>query len=193
MRKYRSQISSKNPYTWVKNTFGNHRGLIRFILSWLRMVFGSYKKLHKIDWSQVRRLVFVCQGNICRSAYAQSVAANFVPEVTSFGLSTTTGALANPTAQKIAAEMGIELADHKDRMLCSCPARLHCKVVSVKSACSLFSQITSGTSWLDSNIGYRHIGTCHDQTQAFVLRFQRSDWVSSIKATPRGCPDDPQR
>jgi protein-tyrosine phosphatase len=45
------------------------------------------------DPARVRRLVFVCHGNICRSAYAHVLARRAGARVASFGLSTATGKL----------------------------------------------------------------------------------------------------
>lgn len=62
--------------------------------------------------ADVRRVVFVCHGNICRSAYAQGVARDLGLNAASFGLSTSTGKLANEPARVAAMALGHPIEDH---------------------------------------------------------------------------------
>ena len=91
--------------------FGTFRGLVRLALSypqlWLRQS-GSVAA-HS---STVRRLVFVCQGNICRSAFADIVARQAGLNSASFGLSTTTGRAAHEPAISAAQSLGYDLSRH---------------------------------------------------------------------------------
>lgn len=60
----------------------------------------------------VKRLVFVCHGNICRSAFADVVARGEGMNVASFGLSTGTGGGAHPPAAEAARRLGYDLSGH---------------------------------------------------------------------------------
>ncbi|NYE59466.1 protein-tyrosine phosphatase [Duganella sp. 1224] len=62
---------------------------------------------------QVRRVVFVCLGNICRSAYAQRVAGRLGMQAASVGLSTCTGAPSPPSALRAAERCGEDLRAHR--------------------------------------------------------------------------------
>lgn len=95
--------------------FANHRGLVRTILADMMWRLGPYRKYGKVDWSRVRRLVFICQGNICRSPFAHHMVAATVDDmpVVSFGLATTTGVTANSMALEVASEFGVDMSDHR--------------------------------------------------------------------------------
>jgi protein-tyrosine phosphatase len=96
----------------VRPRFGTYRGLIRLMLAHLENVAGRYGHFKRIRWESVRRIVFVCHGNICRSPYAEGRAASYGLSVASFGLSATTGDSADPSARRIAALRAIELSSH---------------------------------------------------------------------------------
>lgn len=67
----------------------------------------------RIPAQQPQRLVFVCTGNICRSAYAEAVArAHGLPAI-SAGIATTPGLPANPQAIAEARNRGIDLSGHR--------------------------------------------------------------------------------
>ncbi len=76
---------------------------------------GPYRKYGRVDWSRVDRLVFICQGNICRSPFAhyQALQADSPLPVVSFGLATTTGVPADAVAQDVASELGVDLVAHR--------------------------------------------------------------------------------
>jgi low molecular weight protein-tyrosine phosphatase len=99
---------------YVSRQFANHRGLIRTVLADIMWRLGPYRKYGQVDWSNVRRLVFICQGNICRSPFAHflAVASEPVVPVTSFGLATSTGVPANSSAIDVAADYGLDMSAH---------------------------------------------------------------------------------
>jgi len=76
---------------------------------------GRYARLERIDWGQIERLVFVCQGNICRSAYAEARARAMGIEALSFGLGTQGGGESPSLMLRLAAEAGLNLAAHRSR------------------------------------------------------------------------------
>lgn len=61
----------------------------------------------------MERLVFVCKGNICRSAYAEAVARSMGIKAISCGLQTVENAPANEDAIRTAQKMGIDLRAHR--------------------------------------------------------------------------------
>lgn len=61
------------------------------------------------------RLVFVCTGNICRSAYAEALARSLGLEAVSAGVRTTPGLPANPQAILEARARGLDLSSHRTR------------------------------------------------------------------------------
>jgi protein-tyrosine phosphatase len=99
----------------LTENFANIRGLIRTVLANFFWFFGPYRKYGKVDWSKVDRMVFVCQGNICRSPFAYYLAAKLSPHssVASFGTSTTSGLGANDRAVDVARDFGVDLSGHQ--------------------------------------------------------------------------------
>lgn len=74
---------------------------------------GGYRRFGRVRWSAVRRLVFVCTGNICRSPFAEYLARGQSLEATSLGVETQPDAAADPTALRIAREWGVPMDDHR--------------------------------------------------------------------------------
>ena len=93
--------------------FGGGRGLLEHVRARTLYGLGVYRKSRDIDWSAVRRLVFVCKGNVCRSPYACMKARALGAPAVSFGLEATPGRPADPTALKNALSRGIDLAAHR--------------------------------------------------------------------------------
>lgn len=96
----------------IDRTYGTWRGAVRLGLSYLE-VAGQVAAVRRPAPDEVRRLVFVCHGNICRSAFADVVARQHSLRAASFGLSTTSGKAANAMIAELARPMGIALDDHR--------------------------------------------------------------------------------
>ena len=96
----------------IQSRFGTFRGLVRLALSYPQLLLGRSASVAP-DPPQVRRLVFVCQGNICRSAFADVAARRAGMNSASFGLSTTTGRAAHDPAIIAAQMLGHDLSDHR--------------------------------------------------------------------------------
>jgi len=92
--------------------FGTSRGLVRLLLAHGQTALGAAKIVAPAP-ETVRRLVFVCQGNICRSAFAEAVARRRGIACCSFGLSTTSGIGAHPPAIEAADRFGVDLRPHR--------------------------------------------------------------------------------
>ncbi len=97
---------------WIKRNFGTGRGLVRLGVSWLELAIGRSGEMQP-DRAAVTRLVFVCHGNICRSAFADVVARELGVETASFGLSTSSGKPAHPPVAAEALAMGHDMAAHR--------------------------------------------------------------------------------
>ena len=108
------QRGMRNPVNhWLKESYGSRRG---FMLTWwhrFRYLFGDYRVYRQVDWESVERLVFVCKGNICRSAYAEAVARSLGADSISCGIDTIIGGSANEEAIRTAAMKAIDLSEHK--------------------------------------------------------------------------------
>ncbi len=95
----------------INKNFGTFRGLVRLALSYPQLLLGlSASRMPNPE--KVRRLVFVCQGNICRSAFADVVARKAGLNTASFGLSTASGRAAHPPAIAAAAVLTHDLSAH---------------------------------------------------------------------------------
>lgn len=95
----------------ISRFFGTPRGLVRLALSYPQSLPGL-SQVRAADPAAVRRLVFVCHGNICRSAFAEGVAQQAGMASASFGLSTTSGKGAHPPVIEAAQARGIDLGGH---------------------------------------------------------------------------------
>lgn len=95
----------------MRTRYGTVRGLIRLLLSYPQTV-ARRAYIRAPEPGSVRRLVFVCQGNICRSAFADVLTRDFGFDSISFGLSTDAGKPAHPPAAAAAAGFGVDLSSH---------------------------------------------------------------------------------
>lgn len=101
----------------VRRRFGTARGLARLWLSQLAAARGRYRRYESVRWDKVRRLVFVCSGNICRSPYAEARAAAAGFPALSVALRGGTGQPADPVARRAAAAAGLPLDAHRSTAL----------------------------------------------------------------------------
>lgn len=102
----------------IQNTYGSRKGFLRYQLDALLQKIGFYR-LRLPPSQEINRVVFVCHGNICRSALAEMVfKKHSLIKVGSVGLDTTTGKPANPRLLKCATETaGIDLTAHRTTRL----------------------------------------------------------------------------
>lgn len=97
----------------IKNHYGSKRGMLKYYKYQSLMILGVYNKYKKVDISAVRRLVFVCAGNICRSPFAEAVAVKNGLNTASFGIHCPSGDPADPRAIKYAEDNDYELQSHR--------------------------------------------------------------------------------
>lgn len=109
----RDAVPSPSPAWLLRTNFGTLRGLVRFALGESEFLLGRLRPFLQPEWEQVRRLVFVCHGNINRSAFAQAVANHLGLDAVSIGLSTTTGNAAYVRAKEAALRIGLSLEQHR--------------------------------------------------------------------------------
>jgi protein-tyrosine phosphatase len=97
---------------FINDRFGTWRGMVRLALSHGEL-FAGKGGITTFDPASIQRLVFVCHGNICRSAFAAVLARQAGMEVASFGLSTASDKPAHPPLCAVAAGMGHDLSGHR--------------------------------------------------------------------------------
>lgn len=99
--------------TWIDCRFGTWRGLLRVLLAYAELFSGRLSRFRLQRPDTVRRVVYVCLGNICRSAYGDAIARELDLPVASLGLSTSTGAASPQDAVEAARRAGVELGNHR--------------------------------------------------------------------------------
>ncbi len=104
------------PFSHLADAFGGRRGWLQHRGWQMAARLGLLRSWRRIDWPRVCRLVFVCQGNICRSAYAERRAATCGLPAISAGLNVRAQD-APPSAVQAAADRGLDLAHHRPRPL----------------------------------------------------------------------------
>lgn len=105
------------PSRWLAALNARHgtwRGWVRAMLANVELYLGRLGQWTSPErLRSSRRLVFVCLGNINRSAFASAVAQGLGEPSISIGLSTTTGAPAFTQAVIQARRQGVDLQQHK--------------------------------------------------------------------------------
>ena len=98
--------------SWLADKYGTRRGGVRSYRYRMLHMMGGYGKYRQIDWENINRLVFVCKGNICRSAYAEAFAKSLGLTAISCGIDTEDGKPADSRAIITAAARGVDLRKH---------------------------------------------------------------------------------
>ena len=104
------RIRDKNFSEMFEMTYGIKRTAISKCLE--SMVHRSYiKKAKSIEPKRIKRIIFICIGNICRSPFAEVVALSGEKNlpIISMGLEASGTDSPDPTAQKIALEFGYKM------------------------------------------------------------------------------------
>lgn len=97
---------------YIKNQYGSKRGLLRALNFSLKTTLGFYGHYQNIAITKSTRFVFICSGNICRSALADWVARHLGANSISFGLHTRGGDKADERAIQFAQSIGIDMSAH---------------------------------------------------------------------------------
>jgi protein-tyrosine phosphatase len=96
----------------VRTSHGNARGWLRSLLAQTAYVLGGLARYTSPPLTDVGRLVFVCVGNVNRSAFAEAVARRRGIAAVSFGLAAPEGVEVSARALQRAADFGIDLGSH---------------------------------------------------------------------------------
>lgn len=78
----------------------------------INLLFGRYRPLLRIDFDRIERLVFVCQGNVCRSPFGDGVAKRLGIASESCGLSVLRRRPPPSTATAAARLRNIDISSH---------------------------------------------------------------------------------
>lgn len=105
----------------INRSYGTWRGLTRALLAYVELGSGRLDPFRLRRPDEVKRVVFVCWGNICRSPYAHGVAAVCSMNSASIGLSTTSGARSPTQALAAAGRSGLDMATHMATKLSDFP------------------------------------------------------------------------
>lgn len=140
------------------------------------------------------RILMVCVGNICRSPMAEFLLAHRMPgmEVHSAGLAAMVGEPADPTAQELMRERGIDMSAHCARQLTPEMVREHDLVLTmendhVMALLDLYpyarGKVYSLGKWIDEDIfdPYRKSPEFFRHTLVLIDR-SLSAWQSRLKA-----------
>ena len=127
-------------------------------------LFGVYKKCEQVELHNIKRLIFICSGNICRSPLGEAFAKSHGVAAESFGLDTRGGDPADPRAVKYAAEHMIDLNTHRTRHIQEyVPAEgdllIGMEPTHVKKLQSLYLDqvpVTLAGLWLENPVVYLH-------------------------------------
>jgi protein-tyrosine phosphatase len=92
---------------------GTWRGWVRHLLAKAAWRLGLLRSISSGRRMPAGRLVFVCLGNINRSAFGAAMARQLGEPAVSIGLSTDTGTGATPMAVAEARSRGVDLASHR--------------------------------------------------------------------------------
>ena len=107
-----------SPFNCINAVYGSRRGLVNALITNVNYKLGKYRCYEQVDWSKVKRLIFICKGNVCRSPFAEAAFAqqSGLP-VLSYGLVTYSGTMVNSVASRIALQLGVDITKHRSRKL----------------------------------------------------------------------------
>jgi len=93
----------------MADEYGGKKGYLR---NFWHQLTGGLRNLGRLP-DEIERVVFVCKGNVCRSAAAEYAFRNCCALPTaSIGLDTDTGKAANPRIADVARTMGMDMSGH---------------------------------------------------------------------------------
>ncbi|HZX33107.1 MAG TPA: hypothetical protein VFF03_17280 [Rhodocyclaceae bacterium] len=102
---------------YLGRTYGGKRGFALAAWHALRAGLGGLGPYRRVEWGRVGRVIFICKGNICRSAFAGRRFRCPGIEVASAGLEADIHKPADPRAMAVASRFGTDLAPHRSTPL----------------------------------------------------------------------------
>lgn len=172
---YRSQDKKLMLYLlkkFVNGYYGSKRGLLNSVKYRALASLGLYRSYRNIEWERVKRLVFVCHGNICRSPLAEIYADSCGVQTCSYGLYCKDNRTADPRAQNFALVAGLDLKRHKttnikhyeeyesDLIVAMEP----CHIKMLREMTAGRAQLTTLGMWLERPNPYIHDPYCANET-----------------------------
>lgn len=110
---YDSYLANKKSYPFAAR-FGGKKAFLKYIYFAIKGFFNGYRSRYGQLANIPGRVVFVCKGNICRSAFAEwyfKKHSDF--PCVSLGVDTTSGVDANARIHTLAADIDVDLSGHK--------------------------------------------------------------------------------
>ena len=101
----------------IADRYGGRRFFCCHVFACMQTRMPWWRRFHRVEWHRVERLVFICRGNICRSAYAAAKARALGVPAQSGGLQAKSGYPANGDARRHAAARGLSLEAHRTKGL----------------------------------------------------------------------------
>lgn len=97
----------------VYERFGSRSGFLLFLGYWFFANIGGFRQFPPVRPERNQRLVFVCNGNICRSPLAEVYARSLGRNSASCGLNCGDGNAADPRARGFATQNSLDLETHR--------------------------------------------------------------------------------
>lgn len=105
-----------NAWDYIRKRYGRKQALLRHLWFGWQDRLGFFQGYRAVDWRRIDRLIFVCEGNICRSPYAEARAHSLGCRSASFGLRAGRGGdAAHATVCHLARQAGLDLREHRSR------------------------------------------------------------------------------
>jgi len=101
----------------IRNFIVNNKLKLIHIYYMTILKMGILSNYTNIDWNKVKRLVFICRGNICRSPYAEYKAIQLGLSAISMGIYADGKSSAHHVAIKQSAKRNVELLPHISSIL----------------------------------------------------------------------------
>lgn len=162
-------------FEYIYNQFGSKKGLLTSLKFQFCYYAGRYTEFMQPNFSKIKRFVFVCKGNICRSALAESVMKKAGRDAISFGLDTRGGDKADPRMIAFGKECGFDLTAHITKPVVKYVPLVHDLLIGMepshlKQLHALFPdhQVTTLGLWLPKKKIY-----LHDPFSANMVYFNR--------------------
>lgn len=149
----------------IKNEHGSKSGFINSCKYLALKQFGIFRHYERVDFSEVKRLVFICAGNICRSPLAEAAAIKEGFDAVSYGLLCRGGDKADPRAVLYANKIELNLQRHITQNIEKCEIKPGDLIIGMepvhleqaKAAMKMPNvQYTLAGLWLDERTPYIH-------------------------------------
>lgn len=149
---------------YIKNRFGSRRGLMNAFIHAVRLRLGKYRAYQDIKLEEIKRLVFICSGNICRSPLAEYAAKNKGVDAVSYGLHCRGNDPADPRALNYGKSAGIDLIPHVTRNIKNYEPQEGDLLIGMEPAHAIELEVLFGNKvpitlvglWLDKKKTYIH-------------------------------------